>query len=140
MLEIYLYIGAAAMRDQTFLYISDTLPPVASVSVYRSVAQLEGRLRDCRRDQIILLAAPDGSADMRQMSELHDLLNGVNLVFIMPEDIESETIDLAHGLYPRYLCFRPYCFYHLSVVIENICQLAEAKHDHQGFETDATFN
>ena len=126
-MKIAVYMGAKQSRDEIYDSILSCLPERFDLFILQSIEELESQLRNTDMSSMVTLLAPNERSDMAALFKIRDLLRGVRLVVLLPGHNNTEALNYAHSLYPRYICFQPDGLKQLGPVIENLCRADGSK-------------
>ena len=82
--------------------IIETVVSKKNVTIYRTIDELSGGLRQPRNDVSVALLLASSRMDLHELVSLRDLLWDIKIILILP-DSDPETIAKGHILRPRFL-------------------------------------
>lgn len=72
------------------------------VEYYEQITDLVARMRRPRLNIAVIVVVCENRAVLRQVVQQRHLFDGMPMILVLP-DYETETLSIAHKLYPRFL-------------------------------------
>jgi hypothetical protein len=125
-LKTLLYIPYADTTGERLLCMIESSAVNEEIEIYRKIDSLSRRLREPIYDIDVSIIMTPNTKELSKILLLKERLRDIKTILILP-DRETNTIFLAHKLYPRYISFGDSDFKDIGEVLEKMIKNKQRK-------------
>lgn len=129
-MNLFLYMPPSGGRKDELLSAVAPFVSEGRLEVFRSIKSLAARMRGPKEALSIALIWDPTKEDLRNIGSMKDWLRGARILLVL-SDQDSETIKLAHKVFPTYIT---YVDDDISKIVSVLKRLARAPQTGSGTE------